>query len=189
MTAADISTFIRVGEWVSITTELRPSITRSATGALQPFYCSRVFSYAPGDRFSCTVINYADAGGNMPLVKIAIKGHIRWMGDHPLVAGAYNLDYVADEAYEVTPLHTGFADAFNKFPAAGLNKWELNSMQDVSRKAFLPFGLTEGQVYIDYDLIYIFNDLLFNGSKHVDGRAFDKPENRPTNLQVPLMRK
>jgi len=27
------------------------------------------------------------------------------------------------------------------------------------------------------------------GSKHVDGRAFDSPENRPTNLQIPLVKK
>ena len=32
------------------------------------------------------------------------------------------------------------------------------------------------------------NDMLFNGSKNVDGHAFDKPENRPTNLQIPLVR-
>ena len=43
-------------------------------------------------------------------------------------------------------------------------------------------------MYVDYDLIYMYNDMLFNGSKHVDGRAFDKPENRPTNLQIPLVR-
>jgi acetyl esterase len=30
--------------------------------------------------------------------------------------------------------------------------------------------------------------VLFNGSKNVDGRAFDKLENRPTNLQIPLVR-
>jgi hypothetical protein len=38
------------------------------------------------------------------------------------------------------------------------------------------------------DRIYIYNDMLFNGSKNVDGRAFDQPENRPTNLQIPLVR-
>jgi len=38
-------------------------------------------------------------------------------------------------------------------------------MQNVKAKAFPAFGLTEGQIYIDYDLIYIFNDMLFNGSK------------------------
>ena len=41
---------------------------------------------------------------------------------------------------------------------------------------------------IDYDLIYIYDGMLFNGSKNVDGRAFDKTENRSTNLQIPLVR-
>jgi len=50
------------------------------------------------------------------------------------------------------------------------------------------FSLVEGQTYVDYDLIYIYNDMLFNGSKNVDERAFDKSENRPTNLQIPLVR-
>jgi len=31
--------------------------------------------------------------------------------------------------------------------------------------------------------------MLFNGSKNVDGRPFNKPDNRPTNLQVPLVRR
>ena len=83
MTPEQIKQVIQGGQWVSITTELRPSTNRSATGEIQPFYCSRVFTY---------------------------------------------------------------------------------------------------------DLIYIYNDMLFNGSKNVDGRAFDKPENRPTNLQIPLVR-
>jgi hypothetical protein len=51
------------------------------------------------------------------------------------------------------------------------------------------FGLTEEQTYVDYDLIYIYDGMLFNGSKHVDGRAFDKPENGPTNLQIPLIQR
>ena len=61
-------------------------------------------------------------------------------------------------------------------------------MQDLTGKGFPLFSLVEGQTYVDYDLIYIYNDMLFNGSKNVDGRAFDKPENRPTNLQIPLVR-
>jgi len=188
MTAEQIKEFIQDGEWVSITPEVRPSQNKTATGGIQPFYCSRVFKYSPGDQFECTVINYADANGKVPLVKIGIKGHNVWQGEHPIAPGAYQLDYVADGAYEVTPLHQGFADAVNQVPAAGLNPWELNVMQDVKGKAFPAFGLTEGQIYVDYDLIYVYDDLLFNGSKNVDGRAFDKPENRPTNLQVPLIR-
>ena len=187
MTPEQIKEVIQ-GQWVSIATELRPSSNKSATGEIQPFYCSRVFTYPLGDRFACTVINYADANGKVPLVKIVIRGRNAWGEAHPIAPGAYNLDYIADEAYEVTPLHQGFADVANRFPAKGLNTWEVNVMQDVRGKAFPLFSLVEGQTYVDYDLIYIFNNMLFNGSKNVDGRAFDRPENRPTNLQIPLVR-
>ncbi|GAB3920737.1 hypothetical protein [Larkinella terrae] len=189
MTLEQTKQFIQGGEWVSIATELRPSITKSASGEIQPFYCSRVFRYSPNDRFECEVTNFADPNGKVPLVKIVIRGHNVWQGEHPLASGAFKVDYVADEAYEVTPLHPGFADAVNRFPTSDLNRWEVGVTQDVKEKGFPAFGLTEGEIYVDYDLIYIYNDLFFNGSKNVDGRAFDKPENRPTNLQVPLIRK
>lgn len=188
MTADQIKEFIKGGEWVSITPEVRTSINKTATGAMAPFYCTRSFKYADGDKFECALINYADANGKVPLAKFVIKGHIVFQGEHPLAEGAYKLDYVADESYEITPLHQGFADAVNKAPAAGINKWEVNVTQDVIGKAVPVFGLTGG-IYTDYDLIYISSGMLFNGSKNVDGRPFDKPENRPTNLQVPLIRK
>ena len=105
MTPEQITQVIQGGQWVSITTELRPSTNKSATGEIQPFYCSRVFTYSPNDSFACIVMNYADANGKVPLVKIVIKGHNAWQGAHPIAPGAYNLDYIADEAYEVTPLH------------------------------------------------------------------------------------
>jgi hypothetical protein len=188
MTAEQTQQFIQGGEWLSITPEVRPGSSKNAAGDVQPFYCSRVFKYRD-DKFDCTVINNADPNGKVPLAKIAIKGHLVWQGEHPVAEGAYKVDYVADEAYELTPLHQGFADVPNKFPAAGLNNWEVGVMQSIKGKAFRLFGLSEGQVYTDYDLVYIYNDMLFNGSKNVDGRPFDKPENRPTNLQVPLVRR
>ena len=52
----------------------------------------------------------------------------------------------------------------------------------------MPFGLSEGQLFAEYDLIYLFNDMQFWGARNVDGRGFDKEENRPTNLQIPLVR-
>ncbi|HWK03529.1 MAG TPA: hypothetical protein VNS58_07850 [Puia sp.] len=188
MTAAQIKSFIQGGDWISITPELRPGITRSAAGDLQPFYCTRGFKYPPDDRFICTFINYADPNAKVPLVKFVIKGHLQWQGEHPIAPGAQKVDYVADEAYEVTPVHQGFADAVNRAPANGLNKWEVDVMQDLKGKAFPAFGLADEKIYVDYDLIYICNEMLFNGSKHVDGRPFNKPENRPTNLQIPLIR-
>ena len=119
---------------------------------------------------------------------MSLKGQDTFGEEHPIAPGAYNLDYIADEAYEETPLHQGFAAVANIFPGTDLGTWEVNVMQDVRGKAFPLFSLVEGQIYVDYDLIYIYDDMLFNGSKNVDSRAFDKPENRPTNLQIPLVR-
>lgn len=188
MTAEETQQFIKGGIWQSITTELRPSITKNTAGDIQPFYLTRKFEYGDSNYFACSIINYADAIGNVPLVNIEIKGHLAWQGPHQLIEGAYKVDYVADTAYEITPLHQGFADAVNRFPSPDIQPWAINTTQDVKAKAFPVFGLNAGEIYVDYDLIYIYNNMLFNGSKNVDGRAFDKPENRPTNLQLPLIR-
>lgn len=189
MTSEQTKQFIQAGEWVSIAIELRPVKDRTGSGAIVPFYVWRSFEFSSDDKFVCTAINYADAGGKVPLVKIVIKGRNEWKGPHPVAEGAQSVDYIADHAYEITPLHQAFADGINRAPVDGLHKWEVNVMQDVKAKSFPAFGLSDGQIYVDYDLIYILNDMLFMGSKHVDARAFDTPENRPTNLQIPLMRK
>lgn len=189
MTQDQIREFIQGGIWESITTELRPGITKNSAGDITPFYLTREFEYSEDDVFACTVINYADPVGKVSLARIGIKGHLVWQGEHPLVEGAYKVDYVADIAYDLSPLHDNFAMILNKIAATGFEKWEINVSQSVKGRSFAAFGLEEGQVYVDYDLIYVYNDLLFNGSKNVDGRPFDKPANRPTNLQVPLRRK
>jgi len=122
------------------------------------------------------------------LVKIVIKGHIVWQGDHPIAAGAQKVNFIADTAYEVTPIAQGFADAMNQVASKGFNKWEVNSTQSIMRKAFAPFGLAEGQTFAEYDLIYVHDNMLFWGARNVDGRGFNTEENRPTNLQIPLIR-
>ena len=53
---------------------------------------------------------------------------------------------------------------------------------------FAPFGLLAGKHFQEFDLVYPRQDLLFWGARHVDGRGFDSEENRPTNLQIPLVR-
>jgi hypothetical protein len=103
MTVEEIKQFIQGGEWLSIAPELRPSINKSTAGDINPFYCARAFRYLPGDRFECTLVNYLDANGKTPLVKFVIKGHLQWQGEHPIAPGAQQVDYMADEAYEVTP--------------------------------------------------------------------------------------
>jgi hypothetical protein len=103
--------------------------------------------------------------------------------------GAQKVDFVADEAYEVTPLIQGFADLLNQVASQGYGKWQVNGMQSIFGKSFLPFGLVEGKNFMEFDLVYLSRDMLFWGARHIDGRGFDKEESRPTNLQIPLVRK
>ncbi|HLZ16084.1 MAG TPA: hypothetical protein VKQ08_03555 [Cyclobacteriaceae bacterium] len=189
MTLEQIKQFISGGQWQSIAPEIRPSSIKNPDGSLKPFYLTRKFTYYPGDKFELEIINLADPYGKAPLAKLLIKGHMQWKGEHAIAAGAHKVDFIADDGYEVTPLLQGFADVLNQLASQGYNKWEINGTQSILKKTFAPFGLVEGQVFSEYDLIYIHNDMMFWGARNVDGRAFDREENRPTNLQIPLLKK
>jgi hypothetical protein len=178
-----------VGDWASIAPEIRPSASTSADGTLKPFYLTREFKYLAGDRFELKIVNSADPNGAMPLARLVIRGHMMWRGPHPIAAGAQKVDFVADEGYEVTPLIQGFADLLNQVAGNGYRKWQVNDTQSVFGKAFPPFGLSEGKNFMEFDLVYLSHDMLFWGARNVNGRGFDKEENRPTNLQIPLARK
>jgi hypothetical protein len=176
-----------LGNWESLASEIRPS--KNPDGSLKPFYLKRAFKYLPSDRFELDVVNFADPYGAVPLVRIRIGGHMQWHGAHPIAPGAHKVDFVADESYEVTPLVQGFADLLNKVASTGYAPWAVNAPQSIFGKAFLPFGLKEGTNFMEYDLVYLKGDLLFWGARNIDGRGFDTEQNRPTNLQIPLVRK
>jgi hypothetical protein len=176
-----------LGNWESIAPEIRPS--KNPDGSLKPFYLKRSFKYQPSDRFELDVVNYADPYGAVPLARIKIGGHMLWQGPHGIAPGAQKVDFVADEAYEVTPLVQGFADILNKVASVGYAPWAVNAPQSVFGKNFVPFALKEGSNFMEYDLVYLKGDLLFWGARNIDGRGFDTEQNRPTNLQIPLVRK
>jgi hypothetical protein len=178
-----------LGSWESIAPEVRPSASKNADGSLKPLYLKRAFKYLPSDRFELEIINSADPYGAVPLARINIGGHMLWQGPHPIVPDAQKVDFVADESYEVTPLAQGFADVLNKVASAGYGPWAVNSQQSIFGKTFVPFGLKEGTNFMEYDLVYLRGDLLFWGARNIDGRGFDTEQNRPTNLQIPLIRK
>jgi hypothetical protein len=178
-----------LGNWESIAPEVRPGAARNADGSLKPFYLKRAFKYLPSDRFELEVVNSADPYGTVPLARIKIGGHMLWQGPHPIAPGAQKVDFVADESYEVTPLAAGFADVLNKVASAGYAPWAVSSSQSIFGKTFAPFGLKEGTNFMEYDLVYLRGDLLFWGARNIDGRGFDTEQNRPTNLQIPLVRK
>jgi hypothetical protein len=174
------------GRWESIAPEIRPS--RTPDGSLKPFYLTRAFDYAPSDRFELEIVNSADPYGAVKLVRIRIGGHMSWRGPHPIVSGAQKVDFTADEIYEVTPLAPGFADLLNKVASSGYQPWAIDVPQSIFGKTFVPFGLQQGTDFMEHDLVYLRGDLLFWGGRHVDGRGFDTEQNRPTNLQIPLIR-
>jgi hypothetical protein len=176
-----------LGNWESIAPEVRPS--KNADGSLKPFYLTRAFKYLPSDRFELEIVNSADPYGAVPLARIMIGGHMLWRGSHPVASGAQKVDFIADESYEVTPLAQGFADVLNKVASAGYVLWVVNTPQSIFGKSFAPFALKEGTNFMEYDLVYLRGDLLFWGARNIDGRGFDTEQNRPTNLQIPLIRK
>ena len=114
---------------------------------------------------------------------------MHWRGEHPIAVGAQKVDFIADGAYEVTPLVDGFAAILNKVASDGYAQWTVGEAQSVFGKTFGPFGLVHGKNFMEYDLVYLADQMLFWGARHVDGRGFDAEENRPTNLQIPLVRK
>ena len=65
---------------------------------------------------------------------------------------------------------------------------ESGETQNILKKAFPLFGLAEGQIFKEYDLIYLYNGMMFWGARNIDGRGFDTENNRPTNLQIPMIR-
>lgn len=176
-----------LGTWCSLAPEIRPS--KNPDGTLKPFYLTRSFVYQRDDRFQLTVMNHADPFGKIAIAKIEIAGHMLWRGDHAIAPGAQKVDFIADEAYAVTPLVQPFVDILNKVAIDGYAKWESGTKQDIFGKTFVPFGLRAEQHFKEYDLVYLAHDLLFWGARNIDGRGFDTEDNRPTNLQIPMERK
>jgi len=176
-----------VGNWVSLAPEVRPS--KNPDGTLRSFFLTRDFTYSADDQFELVIVNLADPFGRTPLAKIAIRGHMFWRGDHPIAPAAQKVDFHADAAYEVTPLNVAFANLFNQLASTGYDEWRVAQMQSILGKSFAPFGLVKGTNFMEYDLVYLSGGMLFWGARHIDGRGFDSEENRPTNLQIPLVRK
>jgi hypothetical protein len=177
-----------LGSWVSIAPEVRPSAIKKPDGSLKPFYLTRHFTLRSDDSFTLEIVNSGDPYGRLPLVQMRLSGHVEWKGDHPVAAGAQMVDFTAGTQYEVTPLHPAFVEILNATAREGFNHWAVGQSQDILAKAFPPFGLIKDELFKEYDLIYVTGGMLFWGARHVDGRGFDTEANRPTNLQIPLIR-
>ncbi|MDP9042939.1 MAG: hypothetical protein M3N30_13235 [Bacteroidota bacterium] len=176
-----------LGKWESIAPEVRPGNTKNADGTLKPFYLTRKFTLLDDDTFELLVNNLADPYAKIPIAKMIIRGHIEWKGAHPIAEDAQKVDFTADIEYSITPMIQAFVDVLNKF-TNGFKEWKIGETQNILKKPFPPFGLAEGQLFKEYDLIYIYEGMMFWGARNIDGRGFDSEGNRPTNLQIPMVR-
>jgi adenomatous polyposis coli down-regulated (APCDD)-like protein len=176
-----------LGRWESISPELRPGNAKNADGTLKPFYLTRKFTLHDDETFELLVTNLADPYAKIPIAKMSIRGHIEWKGAHPIADGAQKVDFTADIEYSIAPMIQTFVDVLNKF-TNGFDEWKIGEAQNILKKAFPPFGLAEGQLFKEYDLIYTYEEMMFWGARNIDGRGFDTEENRPTNLQIPMVR-
>lgn len=187
ITLAEVQEYA-IGEWKSISVELRPTEDRAGSGVIQPTYLKRNFKYLSSEKFIGTITMFADNYGEFPLLEFEFKGELKWGNSHPIARGAWEIDYILNEGFAVTPLNPQAAEMLNGGLPDDMESFETNIKKDILGKAFPIFNIVEGQIVADYDLIYFKNGLLFMGAKHVNGTPFDKPENRPHQLQIPLER-
>ncbi|MEM7105259.1 MAG: hypothetical protein AAF502_19125 [Bacteroidota bacterium] len=178
-----------IGEWESLSVELRPTEDRTGSGEIQPTYLRRHFNYLSKDKFIGTIRLFGDNYGQLPLMEFEFKGDLKWGEKHPIADGAWKIDYILNEGFGVTPLNPQAAQMLNQALPEGMSPFETNMKKDILGKAFPMFHIVEKQIVSDFDLIYFKNGMLFMGAKHVDGTPFDKVENRPHQLQIPLIRK
>ena len=176
-------------EWVSIAPEIRPSTLKNSDGSIKPFYLTRAFKDGPDERFELTILNLADPYGNLPLAKLYIKGHMIWQGDHPIAAGAKTVNFIADEDYEVTPLLQGFADAINQVAGKAYAIWKVNRTQSIFQKGICTVRACGGANFRE-----VRSGLSPKRSAVLRGETcrwpwFRQRRKRPTNLQIPLVRK
>lgn len=177
-----------IGEWTSLSVELRPTEDRIGSGTVNPTYLRRHFTYLSSEQFVGVITMYGDNYGALPLMEFEFKGHLHWGEPHPIADGAWMIDYVLDEGFSITPLHEQAVAMLNQMAAPGVAPFAVGVKQDLLKKAFPLFNIEEGQIVADHDLIYFSHGMLFMGAKHVDGTPFDKPERRPHQLQIPLAR-
>ncbi|HAA17135.1 MAG TPA: hypothetical protein DCE41_37645 [Cytophagales bacterium] len=187
LTLEEVQTYA-LGEWASLSVELRPTEDRTGSGKIDPTFLKRHFHYLSKDQFVGTITMFADNYGQMPLLEFEFKGALNWGEEHPIAKGAWVIDYVLNEGFAVTPLHEQSAQMLNMGLPEGMEPFAVGEKKDILGKAFPMFHIEEGQIVSDYDLIYFHSGLLFMGAKHVDGTPFDKAENRPHQLQIPLSR-
>jgi hypothetical protein len=167
----------RVGRWVSVGCELRPGpqhlkrdITLTETG------------------WTAIINTFADPACTIPALTLTITGPVIYGEANPLAEGAVESDFVV-ETLTVLPQNEFLVDFLNSAEAGscGEEAWALDVEQDVTATGCVLLGFAELPA-TDYDVTFVRDNYLFAGARPLEGGGFEEPEDRPTAVQVPLMR-
>lgn len=167
----------RVGRWVSVACELRPG----------PQHLVRDITITETE-WTAIINTFADPACNDPALTLTITGPVIYGEPHPLAEGAVESDFVI-ETLSVLPQNAFIVDFLNSAEAGtcGLETWEVGVEQDVTETGCALLGFAE-LPSTDYDVTFVRDNYLFAGARPLEGGGFEEPEDRPTAIQVPLVR-
>ena len=185
-----------VGEWTSISCELRPQQNVDNPNlAPTPTYLTRDFTFDAAGGFKANITVYADSACSVPAVSYDFAGEVIWHDPNPAVEGAWSQDYLLNRKLELTVLAPPMLDQLNQLPdgACGSGEFALGEVRDILGQPCVLLRFVDGSEFVtDHDFLYVREDtpnMLFMGGKHVDGTGFYYPENRPqVGLQQPMIR-
>ena len=66
-----------LGEWKSLSTELRPTEDRTGSGKIDPTFLTRHFHFQSEETFTGIITMFADQYGDMPILRFEFKGHLK----------------------------------------------------------------------------------------------------------------
>jgi hypothetical protein len=173
------------GHWISITCETRPGANGTKLYLLRDFREASTHSAA-------TLNFFADAACTVPTFSVFIDGPSIYGERSPSVAGATETDFLFTNAL-LTARSAAAVQFLNSASpgSCGLNPWRINTPQNI----FVTGGCSVLEVNFiscpqEYDLVKLDadRDLLFFGARPANDGGPCTPQQRPTALQVPLVK-
>ncbi|MBL0390110.1 hypothetical protein JJ685_03030 [Ramlibacter monticola] len=76
------------------------------------------------------------------------------------------------KSYDVTPLANAFADVLNRDTGQGYATWSVNGTHSVFGENFVCSGWPRARNFMEHDLVYLPNGMLFWGARNFDGRSY-----------------
>ncbi len=173
-----------VGEWQSLSCEVRPVPAQSGVG-VEPTFLRREITIENG-QLAAKFRFFGDADCTFPVWDVAFSGDINIVGDMNMVAdGAVQANLINDRA-SVTPQADFFVDLLNSGQACGANTWEAGIEQAVLPIGCDVLGFAPNSLLTEFETLLAKDGLLYFGARPVDGSSLSSPDDRPTTLQLPL---